>query len=64
MQLLASPRADGQQRVMMMHFLAEQLPIVQKLLDAIKEVWKWKSRLYSQGAVFDVTNFFPLLFTF
>jgi hypothetical protein len=36
MQFLASPRADGQQRVMQMHYLFKTT--VQKLLDAIKEV--------------------------
>jgi hypothetical protein len=36
MRCLASPRADGQQRVMHMHFLPE--PVAQKLLDALKEV--------------------------
>jgi hypothetical protein len=38
MQFLASPRADGQQRVMKMHFWDEELPVAQKLMDAIKEV--------------------------
>jgi hypothetical protein len=37
-QFFASPRADGQQRVMTMHFWSEQFPVAQKLLDAIKEV--------------------------
>jgi hypothetical protein len=37
MQLLASPRADGQQRVMQMHFRSGDLPMAQKLLVAIKE---------------------------
>jgi hypothetical protein len=36
--LLASPRPDGQQRVMQFYFSLEQLPVAQKLLDAIKEV--------------------------
>jgi hypothetical protein len=40
MHFLASPRADGKQRVMKMHFWEGQLPVAQKLLDAIKEVWK------------------------
>jgi hypothetical protein len=38
MHFLASPRADGQQRVMNIQLLFE--PAVPKLLDAIKEVWK------------------------
>jgi hypothetical protein len=38
-QFLASPRPDGQQRVMKMHFYNDHLPTgVQKLLDALKEV--------------------------
>jgi hypothetical protein len=40
MPFLASPRADGQQRVMHMYIRNDQLPVVPKLLDAIKEVWK------------------------
>jgi hypothetical protein len=36
MQFLASPRADGQQRVMQIEFRLG--PVVQKLLNAIKEV--------------------------
>jgi hypothetical protein len=36
--LLASPRADGQQRVIIIHILFVQLSVAQKLLDAIKEV--------------------------
>jgi hypothetical protein len=36
MEFLASPRADGQQRVMQICFLFE--PAAQRLLDAIKEV--------------------------
>jgi hypothetical protein len=41
MHFLASPRADGQQRVMKMYFGApEELPMAQKLLDAVKEVGK------------------------
>jgi hypothetical protein len=37
-QFLATPRPDGQQRVIKMYFFIEQLPMAQKILDAIKEV--------------------------
>jgi hypothetical protein len=40
MEFLASPRADGQQRVIHMHFLLGEVAMAKKLLDAIKEVWK------------------------
>jgi hypothetical protein len=38
MQFLASSRRDGKQRVMKTSFIC--LQVAQKLLDAIKEVWK------------------------
>jgi hypothetical protein len=38
MQFLASPRADGQQRVIYIHLSEEEEHLVQKILDAIKEV--------------------------
>jgi hypothetical protein len=41
MQLLASPRADGQQRVISMHFWLRQLTVAQKFLDEIKKVCKF-----------------------
>jgi hypothetical protein len=37
-EFLASPRADGQQRVMKLSFCQAELPVVLKLLDAIREV--------------------------
>jgi hypothetical protein len=40
-EFLASPRDDGQQRVMHVHFRSGELPAAQKLLDAIKEVGKF-----------------------
>jgi hypothetical protein len=41
MAFLASPRADRQQRVMDMYIRYDQLSVVPKLLDAIKEAWKF-----------------------
>jgi hypothetical protein len=38
MQFLPSPRPDGKQRMLCLEFLDEQLPLTQKLVDAIKEV--------------------------
>jgi hypothetical protein len=38
MKVLASPRPDGQQLVMSLHFRIGELHVAQKLLDAIKEV--------------------------
>jgi hypothetical protein len=38
MQFLASPRADLQQRVIKIYFRLRELPMAQKMLDAIKEV--------------------------
>jgi hypothetical protein len=38
MALLASPRADGKQRVMKLYFRQREIPIAQTLLDAVKEV--------------------------
>jgi hypothetical protein len=38
MKFLASPRPDGQQRVMKIYFQLGELALAQKLLDAIKEV--------------------------
>jgi hypothetical protein len=37
---LASPRPDGQQQVLKMYFRLGELALAQKLVNAIKEVWK------------------------